>query len=96
MCFLSILGGLLKVMANGEEKMMLGKRIGWKSWLFLKLEAIFVFYNMIFISKRGHAKSMNIDLKIENLSYLSPNHHNIVRQKIDLLILGKTNTLMFM
>ena len=33
---------------------------------------------MIFISKSGHAKSMNIDIKIYNLSYLSPNHHNIV------------------
>ena len=43
MCFLSILGGLLKVMASGEEKMMLEKRIGWKSWLFHKLEAILIF-----------------------------------------------------
>ena len=51
---------------------------------------------MKFLSENAHAKSMNIDFKIENISYLSPNDHNLVWQKIDLQILGKTNTLMSM
>ena len=77
MSFYSIFGDWSLVMDIAQEKMILGKRIKSKSWLFLRLKAIFIFY-MISINENGHAKSINIDFEIENMSYLSPNDHNLV------------------
>ena len=63
---------------------------------FLSKRQILHFYDLIFKSKSGHAKSMNIDLKLNILSSLSPKHHKTVRKGINLQIWRKRTTLMFM
>ena len=79
MSFFSILGGWSMVMDSAQKKITFGKKNQVKRLTFSQIKSDFCrCYSMKFLSENGHARSMNIDFKIENMSYLSPNNHNLV------------------